>query len=194
MNYRKVIEQGISALNLLVSENGETFGKAMDVLFARWGRIITTGIGKSGHVAANVASTMSSTGTPAFFVHPTDAAHGDLGCLSPGDAVLMFSRSGRAAELQVFAEFCKNKGIPIVLVSENDRDSLANYAAVVLYMPKAEEAWGHAPTISTLMQMAIGSAAAVELAFRNGFTDEQFRETHPGGELGEKSPYRKYYG
>lgn len=144
--------------------------------------------GLGGHVCncGYIAATMTSTGSPAFFLHPTDAAHGDLGSVLDNDAVLAFSRSGRAMEMITILEFVKKKGVPVILISENDQDSLAKFADVVLKMPAMKEAWGHAPTTSTIVQMAIGDALAVTLAQRKGFTDRHFHEIHPGGELGKK--------
>lgn len=181
-----VIMQEIEALKALTDDLQDPFEKTISLLAGISGRIICTGIGKSGNVATKIAATMTSTGSPAFFLHPTEAAHGDLGTIMESDAVLAFSRSGRAVEMITILEFAKNKDIPIVLISENDRDSLAEFADAVLKMPPMKEAWGHAPTTSTIMQMAIGDAIAVTLAQQKGFTDENFHELHPGGVLKDK--------
>jgi len=177
--------QEAAALTALTDELEEPFQKAIQMFMGITGRIVCTGIGKSGHVARKIAATMTSTGSPAFFLHPTEAAHGDLGAVLAGDAMLAFSRSGRAVEMDAIMLFAKTRAVPIVLVSENDIDSLATYADVVLKMPPMKEAWGHAPTTSTIVQMAIGDAIAVTLAHEKGFTDDQFHEIHPGGELGK---------
>ena len=181
-----VIMQEIEALQALNDDLQAPFEKAISLLAGISGRIICTGIGKSGNVATKIAATMTSTGSPAFFLHPTEAAHGDLGSVLANDAVLALSRSGRAGEMNTVLEFAKSRVIPIVLISENDADSLASYADVVLKMPPIKEAWGHAPTTSTIMQMAIGDAIAVTLAQTKGFTDAGFHELHPGGVLGGK--------
>ena len=181
-----VIRQEIEALMALTDELQKPFEDAVAVMEGISGRIICTGIGKSGNVATKIAATMTSTGSPAFFLHPTEAAHGDLGAILENDAILAFSRSGRAAEMTTILAFAKSRDIPIVLISENDQDSLADYAKVVLKMPPIKEAWGHAPTTSTIVQMAIGDALAVTLAQKKGFTDRNFHEIHPGGELGKK--------
>ncbi len=181
-----VIMQEIKALAALTEELQKPFETAVSIMEGISGRIICTGIGKSGNVATKIAATMTSTGSPAFFLHPTEAAHGDLGSILENDAILAFSRSGRAAEMIIILEFAKRKDVPIVLVSENDQDSLADHANVILKIPPIKEAWGHAPTTSTIVQMAIGDALAVTLAQKKGFTDESFHEIHPGGELGKK--------
>ncbi len=176
-----VIMQEIKALMALTDELQKPFENAISIIEGISGRIICTGIGKSGNVATKIAATMTSTGSPAFFLHPTEAAHGDLGSILGNDAVLAFSRSGRAVEMITILEFAKGKDVPIILISENNQDSLADYANVVLKMPPIEEAWGHAPTTSTIVQMAIGDALAVTLAQKKGFTDQSFHEIHPGG-------------
>jgi len=181
-----IIMQEASALMALSSDLQEPFEAAISAFMDIPGRIICTGIGKSGHVATKVAATMTSTGSPAFFLHPTEAAHGDLGAVLDNDAILAFSRSGRAAEMTTVLAYGQSKGVPIVLISENDTDSLADFATVVLKMPAIQEAWGHAPTTSTIMQMALGDAIAVTLAQKKGFTDKDFHAIHPGGELGRK--------
>ena len=181
-----VIMQETQALMALTDDLQKPFTKAVSLLGGISGRVICTGIGKSGNVATKIAATMTSTGSPAFFLHPTEAAHGDLGSVLGNDAVLAFSRSGRAVEMITILKFAKSRDVPIVLISENDRDSLADYANVVLKMPAIKEAWGHAPTTSTIVQMAVGDAIAVTLSQQKGFTDRHFHEIHPGGELGKK--------
>ena len=181
-----VIMQEIKALMALTDELQKPFENAISIIEGISGRIICTGIGKSGNVATKIAATMTSMGSPAFFLHPTEAAHGDLGSILGNDAILAFSRSGRAVEMITILEFAKSKDVPIVLISENNQDSLADYANVILKMPPIKEAWGHAPTTSTIVQMAIGDALAVTLAQKKGFTDQSFHEIHPGGELGKK--------
>ncbi len=183
--------QEISALQAMTDDLQAPFEKAEALLMGIKGRIICTGIGKSGNVASKIAATLTSTGSPAFFLHPTDAAHGDLGAILAEDAVLALSRSGRAVEMVPVLGFAHGRGVPIVLISENDTDSLAEYADVVLKLPPIKEAWGHAPTTSTIMQMAIGDAIAVTLAQKKGFTDANFHAFHPGGVLGDNADKRK---
>lgn len=167
-----IIMQEAQALMALTNDLQKPFEKALSIMSECSGKIICTGIGKSGHVATKVAATMTSMGSPAFFLHPTEAAHGDLGIITDKDAVLAFSRSGRAVEMITIVEFAKNKGVPIVLISENDTDSLAEFADVVLKMPALDEEWGHAPTTSTIIQMAIGDAIAVTLAQKKEFNED----------------------
>jgi len=182
-----VIWKEVEALMAIPSSIEGSFDQSVDLILHCTGRVICTGVGKSGHIAQKIAATMSSTGTPAMFMHPTEAAHGDLGALLKGDVVLMFSRSGRAIEMLAICSHCKKYKIPIILVSENNVDSLAGFAATVLQMPLVKEAWGHAPTTSTILQMAIGDALAITLAQKKGFTNEDFQGFHPGGELGKQT-------
>ena len=182
-----VIWKEVEALMAIPSSIEEGFDDAVELIYKSKGRVICTGVGKSGHIAQKIAATMSSTGTPAMFMHPTEAAHGDLGALLKGDAVLMFSRSGRAVEMLAICGHCKKHNIPIIMVSENNTDSLAGFAETILQMPIVQEAWGHAPTTSTILQMAIGDALAITLAQKKGFTTEDFQGFHPGGELGKQA-------
>jgi|TARA_Y100000296_G_scaffold75055_1_gene94285 arabinose-5-phosphate isomerase len=181
-----VIWKEVQALMALPADIEPTFQRAIDLLMVTTGRVFCTGVGKSGHIARKVASTMTSLGTPAFYLHPTEAGHGDLGAVLPGDSMLAFSRSGRAVEMETIFEYNRKNGIPVVLVSENDRDSLARLSDVVIRMPKIEEAWGHAPTTSTIVQLAIGDAIAITLAENKGYTTEEFHDIHPNGEIGKR--------
>jgi len=167
-----VIRQEVEALRSLSDAIEEPFQKAVDIVCACKGRVVCTGIGKSGHIAQKIAATLTSTGSPAFFLDPTDAAHGSVGAVREGDVVLGFSRSGRAPELKQLFDFAHGEGVPIVLISENDRDSLAKLAAVTLRMPAMKDDWGHAPTTSSIVQMAIGDAIAVTAAERKGTLDD----------------------
>jgi len=164
--------QEAQALMALTNDLQKPFEKAVSIISKCSGKVICTGIGKSGHVATKVAATMTSMGSPAFFLHPTEAAHGDLGIITDKDVVLAFSRSGRAVEMVAIVEYAKSKGVPIVLISENDADSLAEFSDVVLKMPPINEDWGHAPTTSTIIQMAIGDAIAVTLAQKKEFNED----------------------
>ena len=165
------------------------FDAAVELLAACTGRMSSiSGMGKSGHVGRKVAATLASTGTPALFVHPGEASHGDLGMIVQGDAVLALSNSGETAELSDLVAHCKRFGLPLVAIIGRAGSSLARDADVALVLPPAAEAcpMGLAPTTSTTMQMALGDALAVALLTRRGFTETDFRVFHPGGKLGAK--------
>jgi arabinose-5-phosphate isomerase len=151
------------------------------------GRVIVTGMGKSGHVGQKLAATFASTGTPAFFVHPSEASHGDLGMIRPGeDVVLALSWSGETVELTNIVDYSRRFRVPLVALTSNPRSTLARAADIVLALPRAREACPHglAPTTSTLMQLALGDALAIALLERKGFTARDFKVYHPGGQLG----------
>lgn len=150
------------------------------------GRVVVTGMGKSGHVARKVAATLASTGTPAFFLHPGEASHGDLGMIAPGDVVLALSWSGETPELRDVIHYCKRFAIPLFAVASEGASALAGAADIALILPKAREACPitFTPTTSTTMQLAFGDALAVALLEARGFSAEDFRNFHPGGKLG----------
>lgn len=150
------------------------------------GRVIVTGIGKSGHVGAKIAATLASTGTPAFFVHPVEANHGDLGMIGRDDVILALSWSGETAELQGIVSYSRRFSIPLIAMTSGERSALAREADTLLLLPKVQEACPHglAPTTSTLMQLALGDAIAVALLEARGFTATDFKTFHPGGKLG----------
>jgi arabinose-5-phosphate isomerase len=150
--------------------------------------VVVTGMGKSGHIGRKIAATLASTGTPAQFVHPGEASHGDLGMLVRGDVVLALSNSGETAELADLIEHAHRFGLPLVAITQNERATLARAADVVLALPAAPEACriGLAPTTSTTMQLALGDALAVALLTRRGFGPQDFRQFHPGGRLGAR--------
>ena len=154
----------------------------------RNGRVIVAGIGKSGHVARKLAATLASTGTPAFFVHPGEASHGDLGMITDADIVLLLSYSGGSAELNDLIHYVKRFGITLIAMTNGDATPLAQHADIVLRLPSAPEACpnGLAPTTSTTMMLALGDALAVALLERTGLTADEFRVFHPGGRLGQK--------
>ncbi|MBC8445294.1 MAG: SIS domain-containing protein [Rhodospirillaceae bacterium] len=167
-----VIMQEAQALMALTNDLQKPFEKAVITLAEVSGRIICTGIGKSGHVATKVAATMTSLDSPAFFLNPAEAGDEGFKVMTQQDAVLAFSRSGRAVEMAAVLDYAKSNGVPIVLISENDEDSLADYATVVLKMPPIDEAWGHAPTTSTIIQMALGDALAIAIAEKKEFAED----------------------
>lgn len=180
----KVIKQEAKGLQALAAKLDKTFIRAVDLLDVE-GKIVLTGVGKSGHVCRKLAATFTSLGRPAIYLHPTEAAHGDMARIrTKGDALLFLSRSGNASELLPLFNFAARADIRTVMVSENNRAGLSLLADAVIKLPRIEEAWGHAPTTSTTMQMAVGDAIAVCLAERHGWTEEDFRAHHPGGALG----------
>ena len=164
------------------------FRAAIETVLAARGRVVVTGMGKSGHVARKIAATLSSTGTPAFFLHPGEASHGDLGMLAVGDVVIALSWSGETPELRDVIYFCKRFAVPLIAVCSEPASALAGAADVALVLPKADEACpnGLAPTTSTTMQLAFGDALAVALLESRGFSAADFRNFHPGGRLGAR--------
>jgi arabinose-5-phosphate isomerase len=185
---RDVLATEAAALSALGAGLGPEFCAAIDELLAIAGRVVVTGMGKSGHVARKIAATLASTGTPALFVHPAEAAHGDLGMVVPGDAVIALSNSGETVELAAIVAHAKRIGAPLIAITGAADSALAAAADFLLLLPAAPEAGpiGLAPTTSTTMQMALGDAIAVTLLTRRGFSAHDFREIHPGGKLGAR--------
>lgn len=178
---------GVDALAAALRDGlGTSFAAAIDVIRAAQGRVIVTGMGKSGHVARKIASTFASTGTPAFFVHPGEASHGDLGMIANNDVILALSWSGETAELKNITDYSRRYGIKLVAITAIADSALAKVSDVVLTLPQAREACPHnlAPTTSSLMQLALGDALAVALLESHGFTPLDFGLLHPGGKLG----------
>jgi arabinose-5-phosphate isomerase len=178
---------GVDALaNALRDRLGAGFVAALERIRAAEGRIIVTGMGKSGHVARKIAATFASTGTPALFVHPGEASHGDLGMITNNDVILALSWSGETAELKDLTDYSRRFRIGLIAVTANADSTLAKTADVVLALPQAREACPHnlAPTTSSLMQLALGDALAIALLESRGFTAAQFGLLHPGGKLG----------
>jgi arabinose-5-phosphate isomerase len=168
---------------------GEEFAKAVEAISAlatHNGRLIVTGMGKSGHVGRKIAATFASTGTPAHYVHPAEASHGDLGMIQREDAILALSWSGETAELRDIVSHARRFRVTLIAMTSNPASTLGREADIALIMPKAEEACpnGLAPTTSTTMQLALGDALAVALLDTRGFTPEDFGVFHPGGKLG----------
>lgn len=183
-----VLCQESEALRLLAGRLDMAFDEAVDCLLHISGRIATTGMGKSGHVARKVAATLASTGSPAFFIHPAEASHGDLGMLAKGDAVLAFSTSGETQELTDIIAFAARHRLPCIAVTQCPDSLLGKHADYVLQLPRVAEACpiGCAPTTSTTMQLALGDALALTMLQARGFQPEDFRQFHPGGKLGKK--------
>ncbi len=183
---REVLAQESAALTELGRLLDERFTDAVEVFAKVGGRVIVGGIGKSGQIARKVAATLASTGTPAQFVHPSEASHGDLGMVTGQDAVLLFSKSGENGELTDILSYAKRYSIPLIAITGNPTSTLSLAADVVLTLPDVAEAcpMGLAPTTSTTMMMALGDALAVALLERSGFSADRFRVLHPGGRLG----------
>ena len=167
------------------------FSRAVGLLNAATGRVIVTGIGKSGHIGQKIAATFSSTGTTAFFVHPSEASHGDLGMISTDDAILALSWSGETVELGNILTHSRRFAVPLIAITSRADSALGKAADVVLQLPKAPEACPHglAPTTSTTMTLALGDCLAIALLEAKGFTAEDFKRIHPGGSLGAQLKY-----
>jgi arabinose-5-phosphate isomerase len=188
-NAQKVILEEAGSLNALAQSLDDSFNEAVELLLAIKGRIAITGLGKSGHIAKKVAATMSSTGSPAYFIHPAEAGHGDLGLLDPlRDALIAFSNSGETVELTTILNYCSRQGLPIIGVTQNPQSLLGRFSEIVLRLPKVAEAGllPCAPTTSTAMTMALGDALAMCLLSARGFTVEDFQKYHPRGQIGAR--------
>ncbi len=190
---RRVMEEEAAALKALAAALDNSFHEAVAVIHAMKqgaarGRLIIAGIGKSGHVARKLAATFASTGTPAHFVHPGEASHGDLGMVTEHDVVLMLSNSGENAELSDLIHYTRRFGITLIAMTGRADGTLAQHADIVLLLPAVPEACpnGLAPTTSTTMMMGLGDALAIALLERMGLTPEEFKVFHPGGKLGKK--------
>jgi len=188
-----VEREGLAALESAFQDEREDglaaeFDRAMWLITRASGRVAVTGIGKSGHVARKIAATLASTGTPASFVHPADASHGDLGMIAKGDVVLALSWSGESVELAAIVSYARRFRIPLIAITAKRESALAREADVVLELPDAKEACPHglAPTTSTTMQLVLGDALAIALLEGRGFSARDFLVFHPGGKLGAK--------
>ena len=178
---------GVSVLAAAIHDGlGNAFVAAVELIRGVRGRLIVTGMGKSGHVGRKIAATFASTGTPAYFVHPSEASHGDLGMITADDVIMAISWSGETAELKDLTDYSRRFKIGLIAVTSNTDSTLAAAADIVLSLPLAREACPHnlAPTTSTLMQQALGDALAIALLESRGFTAVKFAELHPGGKLG----------
>ncbi|MDA8523361.1 KpsF/GutQ family sugar-phosphate isomerase [Acidovorax sp. NCPPB 4044] len=185
---RETFDIEAAALAGLAARVGDAFAEAVRRILDTSGRVVVMGMGKSGHVGRKIAATLASTGTPAFFVHPAEAAHGDLGMVTPGDLVLAISNSGESGELTVLLPVLKRLGIPLVAMTGGLHSTLARHADLVLDCSVDREACplNLAPTASTTAQLAMGDALAVALLDARGFRSEDFARSHPGGALGRK--------
>ncbi len=184
---RRVLDYATDAIRALGTTLNGDFTRAIDTIMATKGRVIVSGMGKSGHVGRKIAATLASTGTPAQFVHPGEASHGDLGMVTAGDVLLMLSNSGETRELSDLITFAKRFSIPIIGIASRADSTLMQAADVPLVLPKFQEACsiGMAPTTSTTLTLVLGDALAVALMERRSFSADQYRELHPGGALGK---------
>jgi arabinose-5-phosphate isomerase len=183
---RRVFETAQEAIRALGEGLDGGFSRAVDTLLAVQGRVIVSGMGKSGHIGRKIAATLASTGTPAQFVHPAEASHGDLGMLTRQDALIVLSWRGETAELSDLVTYAKRFRIPLIGMASDADSTLLQAADVALVMPRVREAcpMGLAPTTSTTVMLVLGDALAVALMERRGFSADQYRELHPGGSLG----------
>ncbi len=185
---RRVLKLEASALEALSGSLDGEFVRAVELILSTKGRVIVSGMGKSGHVASKITATLASTGTPAQFVHPGEASHGDLGMITAADVVVLLSNSGETPELADIIAYVKRHRIPLIGVAGREGSTLLTQADIKLLLPKAAEACpnGLAPTTSTTMTLALGDALAVALMEQRQFTPENFRNFHPGGKLGAR--------
>ena len=185
---QRVIELEADALLQLRSALDHRFAEAARLILAAKGKVVVSGIGKSGHIARKIAGTLSSTGTPSHFVHPAEASHGDLGTMAVGDVLIVISNSGETEELANIIAYSRRFAIPLIAITRGSTSTLASQADVVLVLPDMPEACetGVVPTTSTTMTLALGDALAIALMKHRDFTPDQFRTFHPGGRLGAR--------
>ena len=185
---RQVIRTEADALNQLEAALNTSFDRAVEIMLAAKGRIIVSGMGKSGHIARKIAATLASTGTPAHFVHPAEASHGDLGMMAQGDVALVLSNSGETPELADLVAYSRRFAIPLIGVAARATSTLLTQSDVAHVLPQVAEACGSGivPTSSTTMTLALGDALAMALMEHRAFTPEHFRDFHPGGKLGAR--------
>ncbi|WPM32929.1 KpsF/GutQ family sugar-phosphate isomerase [Hydrogenobacter sp. T-2] len=185
---KRVFDIEIQALEKLRDNLGDNFVKAVELILNCQGKVITTGVGKSGHIARKVASTLSSTGTPAHFLHPAEALHGDLGVIDSGDVVLAFSNSGESPEVNSLVPYIKLLGVPLISITNNPHSTLAKHSDVHIFLSVEREACPLqlAPTSSSTASLVLGDALAMVLLELKGFTEKDFALRHPGGSLGRR--------
>ncbi|MBE6468248.1 MAG: KpsF/GutQ family sugar-phosphate isomerase [Alphaproteobacteria bacterium] len=183
---KKTIETEIIALREMENAFDESLSNALDILENTKGRIVVTGMGKSGHIARKIAATLASTGSPSFFVHPAEASHGDLGMLTNNDSVIAISNGGESKELSDILAYCKRNNIPLIAMTKNPDSSLGKAGDYLLKLPSSAEACpiGMAPTSSTTATLVLGDVLAVALMERKGFSKIDYKQRHPGGKLG----------
>lgn len=183
---KQTIDREIEALKVMENNLDGTLSEALDLLQNTKGRVIITGMGKSGHIGNKIAATMASTGTPAFFLHPGEASHGDLGMVTQNDVLIAISNSGESKELSDILIYCRRFSIPVIAITKNPNSSLGKNSDLVLRLPDNREACplGLAPMSSTTATLVMGDILAADLMVRKGFTEEDFKLRHPGGKLG----------
>ena len=183
---RTVVERETEALIKLSETIDESWAKAVELIRSCKGKLVISGVGKSGDIGNKIASSFTSTGTPSVFIHPTEASHGSLGLLDSTDVILILSASGKTSELLAIVKYAQQKQIPIILITKNTSSSLGQLADIVLEIPNVPEAciYGLAPTTSTTCQLVIGDALVVAVMSLRNFTPEDFKKFHPGGNLG----------
>ncbi len=183
---KRTIDKEVEALRMMENSFDESLTQSLDLLQKTKGRVIVTGMGKSGHIGRKIAATFASTGTPSFFVHPGEASHGDLGMLTTDDTVLAISNGGESKELSDILVYCKRFGIPLIAMTKNPESSLGKAGDILLKLPDDGEACplGLAPTSSTTATLVLGDVLAVALMERKGFSKTDYKQRHPGGKLG----------
>ncbi|MBE6448836.1 MAG: KpsF/GutQ family sugar-phosphate isomerase [Alphaproteobacteria bacterium] len=183
---KRTIDKEIEALRCMEASFGQSLSDALDLMQKAKGRIIITGMGKSGHIGKKIAATLASTGSPSFFVHPSEASHGDLGMLTEDDVVLAISNGGESKELSDILLYCKRYGIPLIAMTKNPESTLGKAGDILLCLPNYAEACplGMAPTSSTTATLVLGDVLAVCLMERKGFSKTDYKKRHPGGKLG----------
>ena len=183
---KETIDREIAALRIMESMLDETLSKSLDLMESCKGRVIITGMGKSGHIARKIAATLASTGTPSFFIHPGEASHGDLGMITSSDVVIAISNGGESKELSDVLLYCKRHAIPLIAITKNPQSTLGQSSDYVLKLPNNGEACplGLAPTSSTTATLVMGDVLAIALMERKGFSATDYKQRHPGGKLG----------
>lgn len=187
---QRVLKTETEAMQILHDGIGDSFVRAIEMILKVKGRAVVSGVGKSGHIGKKIAATLASTGTPAFFIHPSEASHGDLGMLTPDDLLITISNSGETQEMGDIISFSRRFRIPMIAITSRPNSTMAKAADLVLLLPPKEKApeacpFGLAPTTSALLTLALGDALAVALIEARGFSVDQYRDRHPGGKLGK---------
>lgn len=182
---KKTINIEIEGLNSLINFLDDKYVAALELIISCQGRVILSGMGKSGHIAKKISATLASTGTPSFFIHPAEASHGDLGMITKNDIVILLSNSGETKELKDIIYYCKRHEIPIIGISRKSKSELENMSTIALTIPDIKETnTVNAPTTSTTMMLVLGDCIATSLLEAKGFNQENFHTFHPGGKLG----------
>ncbi|MCQ2740597.1 MAG: KpsF/GutQ family sugar-phosphate isomerase [Alphaproteobacteria bacterium] len=186
LSAKKTIDKEVESLRIMEDSFNESLTQALDLIEKTKGRVIVTGMGKSGHIARKIAATFASTGTPSFFIHPAEASHGDLGMLTDEDTIIAISNGGESRELSDILIYSKRYGIPLIAITKNPESTLGKAGDILLKLPDHGEACplGLAPTSSTTATLVLGDVLAVALMERKGFNKTDYKQRHPGGKLG----------